>query len=157
MGQGYVCIHRGRAEILDAKTLHQLEDWSIAANGNTSYLPTVENFLERIAGQAKKIASLHREKEPLSSTYKRRLKDSYVDTLCLVFDGMLSVAAAPDEPTDGRRQSRVAIVRTSNKDVVRCVVIVLVSSEDAADQLRKHAYCSRSPTLAILNATCYLA
>ncbi|MGG6497214.1 UNVERIFIED_CONTAM: hypothetical protein NY603_30260, partial [Bacteroidetes bacterium 56_B9] len=85
--------------------------WSVAAAGHTKYLPTIETFLERISVQAKRIASLHREKEPLSSAYKRRLKDSYVDTLCLLFDGMLTVAAAPDEPNYGRRQSRVAIVR----------------------------------------------
>ena len=104
--------------MVDAKMLHQLEDWSVAPSGRTTYLPAIEKFLEQIAGRAKKIASLHREKEPLGSGYKRKLKDSYVDTCCLVFDGMLQVAMAPDEPDLGRRQSRVAVVRRANKDIV---------------------------------------
>ena len=104
--------------------LHHLENWAVTATGHTAYLPTLERFLDQIASRTKKVAALHREKEPLSSAYKRKLKDSYVDTFCTLFDGMLGVAMAPDEPDNGRRQSRVAIVHKTNKDMVRSSPII---------------------------------
>lgn len=105
----------------DAKALHSLEDWSPSPTrkGSTNYLAQLDNFQERVAVAAKRIATLNREKDPLTNNYKRRIKDSFVDTLCFLFDGLLSSAMAPQEVNNGRRPSRVAIVKTVVKDMVR--------------------------------------
>lgn len=119
MGEGYVFWWKLKL-IPDAKALHSLEDWtpSPSRKGSTVYLNTVDAFQDRVSVAAKRIAVLHREKEALANNYKRRIKDSFVDTLCFLFDGLLTSAMAPSEADNGRRPSRVSVAKAVVKDMV---------------------------------------
>lgn len=104
----------------DAKLLHALEEWhpSTAHKGATKFLTTMEEFQMRMVASARKIALRPSEKEQFSPSFKRRIKETFVDTLCFLFDGMLTIATAPPEPSNGRRPSRVAIAKSTSKDIV---------------------------------------
>lgn len=144
----------------DAKMLHQLESWDSPPShgassralqkGCTAYLPLIESFQDRVAAATKRVAVLHKEKDPLSNSYKRRLKENWVDSLCFLFDGLLTVATAPDEAPDGRRASRVAIVKNKSKAIVSRGVgfrVAAVRMMCFTNLDRKHDYSSRSSTL----------
>lgn len=100
--------------------LHELEDWqpSPSNGGGTKYLATMEGFQTRVLASAKKIALRTGDKDPLPANYKRRIKETFVDTLCALFDGILTAATTPLEPEDKRRPSRVAAAKPPPKDTV---------------------------------------
>ncbi|ORY35859.1 exocyst complex component Sec5-domain-containing protein [Naematelia encephala] len=99
----------------DSRILHQLEDWqpSSSSKGSSRYLDLMVDFQTRVVGSAKKIASRSGEKEALPSNFKRRIKETWVDTLCFLFDGLLNSAMAPGESAPGLRTTRRASTRVS--------------------------------------------
>lgn len=68
----------------------------------------MEAFQLRIVASAKKVATRSGEKDPLPLNFKRRIKDTFVDTLCFVFDGILSSATVDTELGGGRRPTRIS-------------------------------------------------
>ncbi|RSH82118.1 hypothetical protein EHS25_006051 [Saitozyma podzolica] len=119
----------------DAKVLHELEDWqpSPSNGGGTKYLATMEGFQTRVLASAKKIALRTGDKDPLPANYKRRIKETFVDTLCALFDGILTAATTPLEPEDKRRPSRVAAAKPPPKDTDTRLLMTL----GQFDQLRQ--------------------
>jgi exocyst complex component 2 len=109
----------------DAKVLHELETWqaSSSVKGATKYLLTMEDFQTRVLASSKKIATRAGDKEPVPASFKRRIKENFVDTLCFLFDGMLSAATAPPDASYRRRPSRVAAPRPPPKSTV-CILNV---------------------------------
>lgn len=68
----------------------------------------MEAFQLRIVASAKKVATRSGEKDALPLNFKRRIKDTFVDTLCFVFDGILSSATVDPDLTGGRRPTRIS-------------------------------------------------
>lgn len=60
--------------------------------------------------------------------------------MCLLFDGLLNVAMLPDEPDFGRRQSRVAIVKRTNKEIVSSSCTTRGCAVDEVKRLRSWVY-----------------
>ncbi|KAK4688269.1 exocyst complex component 2, partial [Tremellales sp. Uapishka_1] len=108
--------------IRDARGLYVLEDWQLdpAHVGTTRYLALVQEFQLRVVSTLTKIAS---SKKAPPGNYKKKIKDTFVDTLCFVFDGILNTALSPPEGTGGRRPSRLSASRVVTiKDVVSGVL-----------------------------------
>jgi exocyst complex component 2 len=104
--------------------VHQLEDWQSRSSsdptGSSKSLSLISDFQIRIATSAKKVSTRNGERDPLPGIFKRRIKENFVDTLCFLFDGVLSAAMAPEEKKDGRRGTRVSNAKlTTMKDIVR--------------------------------------
>ncbi|ORX41152.1 exocyst complex component Sec5-domain-containing protein [Kockovaella imperatae] len=88
----------------DTKSLHELEDWHLASTKTQHrYLSLVETLQTRVVASSKIIASRKGEKETVPTTFKRRIKDHFVDTMCFIFDGILNAATHP--PSEARRGS----------------------------------------------------
>ncbi|KAK1922962.1 exocyst complex component Sec5-domain-containing protein [Papiliotrema laurentii] len=91
----------------DAKLLHKLEDWHQAnAKGPSKYLGLIDRFQMRILSSAKKVASRSGEKESIPSSFKRRIRENWVDTMCFLFDGILNSTSLSVESGGPRRMSR---------------------------------------------------
>ena len=119
------------ANTADAKLLHYLEDW----DGNTTkaparYLDTVEDLQTRLVTSSLNLAS--RSEGPLRQAsssavvplnFKRKIKNTFVDTLCFLFDGVLSSATSKQEASS-RHPSRISSSRiVTIKDVVRTSIL----------------------------------
>lgn len=112
------------------------------SKGKFRYLTLLEDFQIRIVTSAKKVATRQGEKEGLTSNFKRRIKEEFVDTMCYLFDGMLNGATFTDDRLGGRRPSRISSARiTTVKDIVRS----FHDQETPADNVRKPVCSSRSP------------
>lgn len=104
----------------DARSLYLLEDWrpSTSAKGATRFLAIMDEFQMRIVTGAKRVATRNGEKEAITPNFKKKIKETFVDTLCFLFDGILNVAISSREETP-RRPSRIILSRVSpGKDVV---------------------------------------
>ncbi|WVF68144.1 hypothetical protein IAT40_002907 [Kwoniella sp. CBS 6097] len=119
----------------DSKILHHLEDWTqaITTKGATRYLSMIEDFQLRIIASSKKVATRQGEKEAVPVSFKRRIKENFVDTLCFEFDGVLSASAPPAEDVGARRPSRVVISDAGVKDTEIRLLVTLAQF----DQLKR--------------------
>jgi hypothetical protein len=128
MGQGYVSTSANFMRIglmVDSKNLHFLEDWQPIPNqkGTTRYLELMNSFQLRILSSSRKIGTKvekerEREREILPSNHRKRIKESFVESLCFLFDGILNGAMASPLPNN-RRPSRVSASRVLTvKDIV---------------------------------------
>lgn len=73
----------------------------------------------RILQSAKKVATRQGDKEALTPSFKRRIKEEFVDTTCYLLDGILNAATQMDDRLSARRPSRVSSARiTTIKDIV---------------------------------------
>jgi exocyst complex component 2 len=126
-----VCLRQSELT-LDAKQMYLLEDWQpttskTGAKGATQYLALIDDFQMRTVAAAKRIAmrsgsgSSTGDKDGVPGNFKKKIKETFVDTLCYLFDGVLNVATAPTEFQMGRRPSRLSKIPVV-KDVV-CVII----------------------------------
>ena len=131
MGQGYVSLLFKRSTrriglMVDSKNLHFLEDWQSIPNqkGTTRYLELMNAFQLRILTSSRKIGTKvekerEREREVLPTNHRKRIKESFVESLCFLFDGILNGAMASPLPNN-RRPSRVSASRVLTvKDIVR--------------------------------------
>ncbi|OCF43322.1 exocyst protein [Kwoniella heveanensis CBS 569] len=111
----------------DSKVLHHLEDWTqaITSKGAIRYLSVIEDFQLRIIASSKKVATRQGEKEAVPVTFKRRIKENFVDTLCFEFDGILSASAPPAGDVGARRPSRVVISDAGVKDSETRLLVTL--------------------------------
>jgi hypothetical protein len=129
MGQGYVFTSANFVRIglmVDSKNLHFLEDWQPIPNqkGTTRYLELMNAFQLRILTSSRKIGTKiekerEREREILPSNHRKRIKESFVESLCFLFDGILNGAMATPQ-LNNRRPSRVSASRVLTvRDIVR--------------------------------------
>jgi exocyst complex component 2 len=128
MGQGYVSSSANLEGwlMVDSKNLHFLEDWQPIPNqkGTTRYLELMNAFQLRILSSSRKIGTMvekerEREREVLPSNHRKKIKESFVESLCFLFDGILNGAMATPQPNN-RRPSRVSASRVLTfKDIVR--------------------------------------
>ena len=73
----------------------------------------------RILSSAKKVASRSGEKELIPSSFKRRIRENWVDTMCFLFDGILNSTSLSVESGGPRRMSRYSSNRILTvKDLV---------------------------------------
>ncbi|WRT70517.1 uncharacterized protein IL334_007515 [Kwoniella shivajii] len=105
----------GLKSMLDnSKIIHHLEDWSTAVTSKSAikYLQIIEDFQIRITTSTKKIA--------ITSTthFKRKVKESFVDTLCFCFDGMLDSTSPNNKSYEHmRRPSRLQLVSQQGQEI----------------------------------------
>ena len=112
--------------MVDSKNLHFLEDWQSIPNkkGTTRNLELMNAFQLRILTSSRTIGAKiekerEREREVLPTNHRKRIKESFVESLCFLFDGILSGAMASPLPNN-RRPSRVSASRVLTvKDIVR--------------------------------------
>jgi exocyst complex component 2 len=110
--------------MVDSKNLHFLEDWQPIPNqkGTTRYLDTLQSFQLRVLASSHKIALRadvkDRERDALPSNHRKKIKESFVESLCFLFDGILNGAMATPQ-LDNRRPSRVSASRVLTvRDIV---------------------------------------
>lgn len=144
MGQGYVSTFANFVRVglmIDSKNLHFLEDWQPLPNqkGTTQYLELMNSFQLRILTSSRKIGTKvekerEREREILPSNHRKKIRDSFVESLCFLFDGILSGAMASPLP-DNRRPSRVSASRILTvKDIV-CLPLPLLLPSHSSEPL----------------------
>ena len=75
---------------VDSKQLNKLEYWSGSTKGPDRYLALMEDFQMRVLGSAKRIATRSGEREAVATNFKRRIRETFTDTMCFVFDGILN-------------------------------------------------------------------
>ncbi|WWC92087.1 uncharacterized protein L201_007041 [Kwoniella dendrophila CBS 6074] len=139
----------------DSKSLHHLEDWtsyysssstnSINSKSVLNYLTIIEDFQIRLTISCKKISGSSSpnssnpstannnnrpsEKESIPSNFKRKIKDSFVDTLCFCFDGMIDFTSSSsselEQSTAIRRPSRLNFNQSLGKDQETRLLITL--------------------------------
>jgi exocyst complex component 2 len=114
----------------DAKNLHLLEDWtpSPGQKGTTRYLDILQDFQLRILGSSHKVASragdARKGEESVPPISKKKIKETFVETLCFLFDGILSGAMATPQ-VDNRRPSRVSNTRVVTVRDIVCLLLTL--------------------------------
>jgi exocyst complex component 2 len=119
--------------MVDSKNLHFLEDWQPIANqkGTTRYLELMNTFQLRILTSSRKIGTKiekerEREREILPSNHRKKIKESFVESLCFLFDGILNGAMASPQ-LNNRRPSRVSASRVLTvRDIVRLSLPLLL-------------------------------
>ena len=112
--------------MIDSKNLHFLEDWQPIPNqkGTTRYLDLMNAFQLRILTSSRKIGTKvekerERERDILASNHRKKIKESFVESLCFLFDGILNGAMATPQPNN-RRPSRMSGYKVLTvKDIVR--------------------------------------
>ena len=112
--------------MVDSKNLHFLEDWQPIPNqkGTTRYLDLLNAFQLRILTSSRKIGTKvekerERERDTLPSNHRKKIKESFVESLCFLFDGILNGAMATPQPNN-RRPSRMSAYKVLTvKDIVR--------------------------------------
>lgn len=74
----------------------------------------------RVVTSARKVAVRNGEKDPVPANLKRKVKESFVDTLCFLFDGILNAAMATGDTSMVQRPTRISSSRVVTvKDIVR--------------------------------------
>jgi exocyst complex component 2 len=119
--------------MVDSKNLHFLEDWQPIPNqkGTTRYLELMNTFQLRILTSSRKIGTKiekerEREREILPSNHRKKIKESFVESLCFLFDGILNGAMASPQ-LNNRRPSRVSASRVLTvRDIVRLPLPLLL-------------------------------
>lgn len=131
--------------MIDSKNLHFLEDWQPIPNqkGTTRYLDTMNAVQLRVLASSRKVGARpekerERERETLPSNHRKKIKESFVESLCFLFDGILNGAMASPQ-FDNRRPSRVSASRILT---VRDIVRILFHACTLAEELisRKQDY-----------------
>jgi hypothetical protein len=118
--------------MVDSKNLHFLEDWQPIPNqkGTTRYLELMNTFQLRILTSSRKIGTKiekerEREREILPSNHRKRIKESFVESLCFLFDGILNGAMASPQ-LNNRRPSRVSASRVLTVRDIVCLPLPLL-------------------------------
>jgi hypothetical protein len=139
--------------MVDSKNLHFLEDWQPIPNqtGTTRYLELMNTFQLRILTSSRKIGTKiekerEREREILPSNHRKKIKESFVESLCFLFDGILNGAMATPQ-LNNRRPSRVSASRVLTvRDIVRLTLPLILSSSIIPPSLLSCSSCIPSPS-----------
>lgn len=100
----------------DVRNLHLLEDWKPSVNGargETRYLDLSTEFQTRVLVSARRVSAGPpvgpKDKEalpPLTATFKRKLRETVLETEELLFKGILALGTASNEDIKVARPSR---------------------------------------------------
>ncbi|WWC65439.1 uncharacterized protein I303_108057 [Kwoniella dejecticola CBS 10117] len=151
----------------DSKLLHQLDDSFSSASFSSSfassslgpsktvsrYLNMIEEFQIRIITSCKKILPAPPPSGPnggaarsasSNENFKKKIKDSFVDTLCFCFDGMIyfsNLSHAVNQDEGLRRPSRVMINRGGDDHETR--LLITLAQFDLLKRSNLSALCVR--------------
>ncbi|WVW81078.1 hypothetical protein I302_103069 [Kwoniella bestiolae CBS 10118] len=142
----------------DSKILHHLEDitsfsttsnHSLSSKNTLRYLSVIEEFQLRLINSCKKISSsagsasrTGTNGNDIPANFKRKIKDTFVDTLCFCFDGMIDFTAQPMEDQAGmgmRRPSR-AVVRGDDHEMR---LLITLAQFDQLKRLNLSLLCNK--------------
>ncbi|KAK6906719.1 hypothetical protein I203_100706 [Kwoniella mangroviensis CBS 8507] len=156
----------------DSKILHHLEDWttlprnSLTTKNVLRYLSVMEEFELRLINACKKISSTTTSatssnnqqagsssngnrtggsSNDISTNFKSKIKDTFVDTLCFCFDGMIDFTSSSVHEEEGdrglRRPSRAVARDGSDEHEIR--LLVTLAQFDQLKRLNLSLLCNK--------------